>query len=101
MPEPSHGKTIACDVAAAPDMHMAKDDSDDDDDNDVDDFINTGGDEGFFMPTVEEAYGRGIDARDPAGPSTCTEPLVFSSQETPPAGAEDPQANPTTIFSPS
>jgi len=103
VPGPSHGASAARadDVEMAPradDVEMAPQDDvdmpqayDDDDDNDLSGYLNTGADEGFYMPDIEPAYRGRVEARDPAGPMTCKERLKFggSSQETPPAPAVD------------
>jgi len=105
LPEPSHGKTAAplpplapCDVVADLDMHKAQGDNDEDA---YDDYI-TNEFDGLFMPSIDEPF-HATDARNPAvpadKPNTCTKHL-FGSQETPPAGAEDPEAKRGTIFSP-
>ena len=96
-PTAPHGKA----VAAAPDyerIDMAMGQTMDDDDEadymdtavDVDAYINTGAD-GLFMPSYGKSYAR--QSRDPAAPSTCTQRLNFSSQETPPP-VEVPQTQP-------
>ena len=62
---------------------------DDDDDDNIDNYINTGGLGGLFMPSIEEPYRETRAREDLAGRGTCTQRLVFGgSQEMPPAGAD-------------